>query len=369
MQDITGLNGIPLENANQSWQNAIFERNFQFDEKFVYAVRTTGIYCRPSCPSKVANLENMIIFGSGFAAERSGYRPCMRCKPDFSVNFDKNLFVVEKICRLIESADEYPSLNEMAKESGLSQSHFHRVFKQFTGITPKAYISVCRAKRMQQKLIACQSVTEAFCNSGYNASSRFYAETGKQIGMKPNQFQKQGVGTKMRFAIGQCTLGAILVATTERGVCAVELGDDPNELLEDFQDRFKNAQIVGTDVEFEKTIAHVIGLIENPRQKFALPLDIQGTIFQQKVWEVLRKISIGSTKTYSEVANILGNPSAVRAVAGACTKNKLAIVIPCHRVIKKDGALSGYRWGVERKAQLLERESKVLSKCTEKIQK
>ena len=359
MHDISGLNGIPLENANLSWQKAIFERNVQFDEKFVYAVRTTGIYCRPSCPSKVANLENMIIFGSGFTAERSGYRPCMRCKPNFSINFDKNLAVVEKICRLIESADEYPSLSEMAKESRLSQSHFHRVFKYYTGITPKAYVSVCRAKRMRQNLTSYQSVTEAFFDSGYNANSRFYAESSNQIGMKPSQYQRQGTGTTMRFAIGQCTLGAILVATTERGVCAVELGDDPNELVEDFQDRFSSAQIVGADAEFEKIIAHVIGLIENPRKNFALPLDIQGTIFQQKVWEELRKIPVGSTKTYSEIARILGTPSAVRAVAGACAKNKLAIVIPCHRVIKKDGALSGYRWGVERKAQLLECESKV----------
>ena len=359
MQENSGFYGIPFESATLSWQNAVLERNFQFDEKFVYAVRTTSIYCRPSCPSKAANPDNMIIFGSGFAAERSGYRPCKRCKPDQLVNFDKNYFAVEKVCRLIESADEFPNLVEMAKISGLSQFYFHKVFKQYTGITPKAYVSFCRSNRMRQRLNNCNSVTEAIYDSGYNASSRFYEESSCRIGMKPNQFRNKGAGTKMRFAVGQCSLGAILVASTEKGICAIELGDDPNGLINHFQERFKNAEIVGADVEFEKIIAHVIGLVENPRQKFSLPLDIQGTIFQQKVWNILQKIPVGKTKTYSEVAKTLGNPSAVRAVGSACARNKIAVVIPCHRVIKNDGSLAGYRWGVERKLSLLTRERKV----------
>ena len=359
MQENIGLNGIPLERANHCWQNAVFERDNQFDEIFVYAVRTTGIYCRPSCPSRAAYPENMIIFGSGFAAEKSGYRPCKRCTPDFSAKYDENLVVVVKICRFIESVNELPSLSELANKSGLSPSHLHRIFKLYTGITPKAYGSICRSKRMQQQLLTANSVTEAIFDSGYNASSRFYAESCHQIGMKPSQFRKKGFGTTMRFAIGQCNLGAILVATTKRGICAIELGDDPRDLVEDFQARFNSAQIVGADTEFEKIIAHVVGLAENPIQNFSLPLDIQGTIFQRKVWDILRKIPVGTTKTYLEVAKILGQPSAVRAVAGACASNKLAIVIPCHRVIKSDGKLSGYRWGVERKAQLLEQESRI----------
>jgi AraC family transcriptional regulator of adaptative response/methylated-DNA-[protein]-cysteine methyltransferase len=258
---------------------------------------------------------------------------------------------------MIEEAEELPSLDVLADGAGLSRFHFHRVFKAVTGVTPKAYAQAHRASRMRDALVGGGTVTEAIYGAGFNSSSRFYEASPDLLGMTPSAFRAGGNGEVIRFAVGECSLGAVMVAATARGVCAIELGDDPEALLRILQDRFPKARLVGGDQEFEQLVAQVIGFLEAPGSGLDLPLDIRGSAFQQRVWRALRDIPAGSTATYSEVARRIGRPRAVRAVAQACAANKIAVAIPCHRVVRTDGSSSGYRWGVERKQALLEKES------------
>ena len=260
-------------------------------------------------------------------------------------------------CRAIEAADEPPPLAELAAGAGMSAYHFHRVFKRVTGVTPKAYAAAHRARRVREALSKRSSVTDALYDAGFNSTGRFYESSGKLLGMTPSAYRDRGVGTHIRFAVGQCTLGSILIAATEKGVCAISLGDDPQALVHELEKRFSRAQLVGADSEFERWVARVVGFVEHPALGLDLPLDIRGTAFQQRVWQALREIPPGSTATYSEIAKRVGAPRAVRAVAGACAANCLAVAIPCHRVVRSDGSLSGYRWGVERKRRLLDREN------------
>jgi AraC family transcriptional regulator of adaptative response/methylated-DNA-[protein]-cysteine methyltransferase len=241
--------------------------------------------------------------------------------------------------------------------AGLSPYHFHRVFKSITGVTPKAYAVQTRARRAADKLRTAGTVTEAIYDSGFNSSSRFYENTDARLGMTPGAVRRGGAGTVIRFAVGQASLGAVLVAATKKGVCAILLGDDPDALVRDLQDRFPRAEFEGGNPEFERMVAEVVGLVEAPAQRLDLPLDIRGTAFQQKVWAALSAIPPGKTATYKEIARAIGQPKAVRAVAQACGANPLAIAIPCHRVVRSDGDLSGYRWGVERKRKLIDREA------------
>jgi AraC family transcriptional regulator of adaptative response/methylated-DNA-[protein]-cysteine methyltransferase len=262
-------------------------------------------------------------------------------------------------CRTIESSEQEPSLVQLAERAGLSRFHFQRLFKQHTGVTPRAYFKAHRARRLRDELGKRATVTDALYEAGYNSSGRFYEETTRVLGMTPTRFRARGNGETIRFAIGECSLGSILVASSDKGVCAITLSDDPNELIADLQHRFSKAELVGADAAYEELVAKVVGLVESPNGPFDLPLDIRGTAFQQKVWQALQKIPPGTTASYSEIAAQIGLPSAVRAVAGACAANSLAIAIPCHRVVRTDGNLSGYRWGVERKRALLLRESRV----------
>lgn len=345
----------PRSDADSRWQ-AVLDRDPAFDDCFWYGVRTTGVYCRPSCAARTPKPENVGFFDTRDAAEAAGLRPCKRCRPREDSPKAKQAGLVAAACRRIETAETEPSLDQLARQAGLSPYHFHRVFKAITGLTPKAYAAAKRADRVREGLSDGESVTNALYDAGYGSNSRFYERSNGILGMTPKRFQDGGRDTDIRFAIGQCSLGAILVAQSDKGVVAIAIGDDPERLARDLQDRFPRANLIGGDAEFEKQVARVVGFVEAPQAGLELPLDIRGTAFQQRVWQALRDIPAGETATYSEVAARIGRPEAVRAVAGACAANTLAVAIPCHRVVRTDGSLSGYRWGVERKRALLERE-------------
>ena len=340
----------------ERWQ-AVKRRDSALDGKFVFAVRTTGIYCRPSCASRPAKRENVSFFPTGAEAEKAGYRACKRCRPEKLGTPDPQMQAVKRACERIETAEEAPKLAELAASAGLSPYHFHRVFKAITGVTPKAYAAETRARRAADKLRTAETVTEAIYDAGFNSSSRFYENTDARLGMTPGAVRRGGAGVVIRFAVGEASLGAVLVAATDKGVCAISLGDDPDALVRALQDRFPRAVLKGGDAEFERMVAEVVGLVEAPGQRLDLPLDIRGTAFQQKVWAALQAIPPGKTATYTEIARAIGQPTAVRAVAQACGANPLAVAIPCHRVVRADGDLSGYRWGVERKRKLIDREA------------
>jgi AraC family transcriptional regulator of adaptative response/methylated-DNA-[protein]-cysteine methyltransferase len=294
---------------------------------------------------------------SAAEAERAGFRPCRRCKPDQASPATQQAAMVAELCRFIEQAEQAPTLEVLAERAGMSTFHLHRVFKATTGVTPKAYASAHRAQRMRHQLEAGGSVTDAIYGAGYGSGSRFYEQADQVLGMTASRFRAGGADTAIRFAIGQCSLGAILVARSERGVCAIALGDDPQPLARELQDRFPNARLIGGDAEFERLVAQVVGFVEAPQLGLDLPLDVRGTAFQQRVWQSLQSIPPGRTLSYAELAERIGAPKAVRAVAQACGANTLAVAIPCHRVVRSDGAPSGYRWGVERKRALIEREA------------
>ncbi|KQP60031.1 6-O-methylguanine DNA methyltransferase [Methylobacterium sp. Leaf111] len=340
----------------QRWA-ALIARDARADGTFVYAVRTTGVYCRPSCPSRAANPENVSFHATCDAAEAAGFRPCRRCRPNDVTLAERHAAAIVRACRLIEAAETMPTLEGLAAEAGLSAFHFHRVFRRVTGITPKAYATAKRAERVAQRLPEAGTVTEAVFAAGFNASSRFYAEGPDRLGMRPSAYRTGGAGTAIRFAVAACSLGALLVAATPKGLCAILLGDDPDALVRDLQDRFPRADLAPGDPAFDGWVATVVGFVEAPGRGLDLPLDIGGTIFQQRVWAALRAVPIGTTTTYGAIAQAIGAPTSMRAVAQACGANRLAVAIPCHRVVRADGSLSGYRWGVARKRQLLDREA------------
>ena len=323
---------------------------------FFYSVKTTGVYCRPSCASRLARPENVQFHQTCKDAENAGFRSCKRCKPDQASPVEHS----EKIasaCRLIENSETPPSLKLLAQHVGLSTYHFHRVFKAATGLTPKGYAAAHRASLVRKSLNKSDTVTDAIYDAGYNSNSRFYETSNQVLGMTPSNYRAGGAQTDIRFAVGECSLGSILVAQSQRGICAIFLGDDPDALVRELQDQFPNANLIGGDAGFEQLVAKVVGVVEAPERGLDLPLDVRGTAFQQRVWQSLRKIPAGSTASYTDVAKLIGSPRSVRAVAQACGANKLAVVIPCHRVVRNDGALSGYRWGVERKRALLKKEA------------
>ena len=337
------------------WE-AVQRRERAADGVFYYSVRTTGVYCRPSCGARLARRANVAFHASCEAAESAGFRPCLRCRPDLPPLAERQAQAVAAACRLIETSEEEPDLDALAAAAGMSRFHFHRLFRQHAGVTPKAYAAALRAARVRDELAQGAPVTDALYAAGFQSSSRFYAEADAMLGMAPSRFRAGGAGEEIRFAVGACSLGAILVAATGQGICAILMGDDPEALLHDLQDRFPRARLIGADARFERTVAQVVGFVEAPRIGLDLPLDVRGTAFQQRVWEALRAIPAGATVSYTELAQRIGSPAAVRAVAGACAANLVAVAIPCHRVVRSDGGLSGYRWGIERKRALIERE-------------
>jgi AraC family transcriptional regulator of adaptative response/methylated-DNA-[protein]-cysteine methyltransferase len=337
------------------WE-ALRRRDAAADDVFFYSVATTGVYCRPSCAARPARPENVAFHDTRAAAERAGFRPCKRCRPELPPRAQREAAIVARACRAIEAAEDIPRLDELAAAAGLSSFHFHRLFRRVTGVTPKAYAAAQRQARVQDGLATAASVTAGIYDAGFNSSGRFYEAAGDMLGMTPSAWRAGGVGEAIRFASGDSMLGRVLVAATERGICAILIGDTEAELACDLQARFPAASLRPGEADFAELVARVIAYVDRPGNGLGLPLDIRGTAFQRQVWEVLQAIPAGETLSYGEVAERLGNPLAVRAVAGACAANKLAVAVPCHRVIGRDGQLSGYRWGVARKRALLERE-------------
>ena len=338
--------------------DALRRRDPAADGHFLYSVATTGVYCHPSCAARPARPENVAFFATRAEAERAGFRPCKRCCPDQPPRAAREAALAAAACRQIEAAEEAPSLAALADAAGCSPHHFHRLFRRVVGVTPKAYADAHRQRRVQDDLGAGSGVTEAIYAAGFNSSGRFYEAADGMLGMAPSRYRAGGAGEAVSYAVGRCSLGCVLVAAAGRGVCAILLGDDPAALVADLRARFPRATLGPAEADFAGVVAAVVRLVDDPAAAGGppLPLDIRGTAFQRRVWETLRQIQPGETASYAEVAARIGAPRAVRAVAAACGANKLAVAVPCHRVVAANGGLAGYRWGVARKRALLERE-------------
>ncbi len=348
---------LPSTSANDDarWR-AVLRRDRRADGKFFFGVATTGVYCRASCSARRPHRKHVTFFGTATDAEKAGFRACRRCHPNGPSLTERQAALVAAACRRIETAEEVPDLDTLAKSAGLSRFHFHRLFKTATGMTPKAYAMAHRSERMRAELGRRKTVTEAIYEAGFNSNGRFYANSSGILGMKPKDYQNGGRGAAIRFAVGKCSLGSILVAASEKGVCAIFLGDDPAALTKDLAKRFPKAQLIAGDQDFEDLVAKVIRFVEAPRTGLDLPLDLRGTVFQRRVWKALREIPDRHDLQLFGDRQAHRRTKAVRAVARAIASNRLAVVIPCHRVLCRDGSISGYRWGVERKLSLLKNE-------------
>lgn len=342
--------------SDRACWNAVLARNAEFDGQFYYSVATTGVYCRPSCPARRPARAHVRFHDTAEAAEAAGFRPCRRCKPDQPSLTAQHGAKITQACRLIEAAETPPTLAALADAVGLSPYHFHRLFKARLGVTPKGYAVAHRNKRARAALGNSATVTQAIYDAGFNANSRFYANASEVLGMTPRSFRSGGTDHTIRFAFAECSLGTVLIAASETGVCAILFGDTREALHRDLERQFPRAHLVSGDADFDTLTAEVIDFIENPSSNFDLPLDIRGTAFQHRVWDALRRIPAGSTASYAEIAQAIGMPKSARAVARACASNRIAVAIPCHRVVRSDGSLSGYRGGVARKRALLDKE-------------
>jgi AraC family transcriptional regulator of adaptative response/methylated-DNA-[protein]-cysteine methyltransferase len=338
---------------------AVLDRDSRADGQFWFSVATTGVYCYPSCAARRPRRANVAFHDTAAAAAGAGFRPCKRCRPDLPPRHVRRAQAVSAACRAIETAERAPTLTELAIDAGLSPHHFHRVFKQIAGVTPKQYAIAHRAERARQGLSAGKSVTDSIYDAGFASASRFYASAPDDLGMKPRTFAKGGAGEHIRWEVAKSILGPTLVAATERGVCAILFGASRSAVHAELSERFPRAQLerAESNSEFSGWVTRAIALIENPHGAAELPIDVAGTAFQRRVWSALRQVPAGTTTTYADIAKRIGQPTAARAVAGACAANPVAVAIPCHRVLASDGSLSGYRWGKQRKQALLDRES------------
>jgi len=335
---------------------AVENRDAGADGSFYYGVRTTGVYCRPGCPSRRPLRANTAFFATTSEAEAAGLRACKRCRPTDASTASRHIAAIEKACALLRTSETIPSLGELAAAAAISRFHFHRVFKQVTGATPRDYARTHRLGLLAQRLDAGEKVTEAIYASGFGSSSRAYEAAPAALGMTPGARRRAGDGETIRYVTVATPLGWALVAATGRGVCLTALGDDRERLAAMVRERFPAALLVAEDAALKDWAEQIVRFITDPGQTPDLPLDIRGTAFQTRVWRALQRIPLGRTATYAEIARALGQPKAVRAVAQACAANNLALLVPCHRVIREDGDLAGYRWGLERKRALLERE-------------
>jgi len=351
---MTARRPIPIETitSDPRWL-ALRARDARADGQFFYSVRTTGVYCRPSCASRGARRANVAFHPTRDDAEAAGFRPCLRCRPDLPPLAVRQAQAVAEACRLIDTAEAEPDLDTLARACGMSRFHFHRVFKAQVGITPKAYAAARRAERLRAGLAQAETVTAAAYDAGFGSSGRFYAAAPAVLGMAPARYRQGGTGETIRYALARASLGEVLVAATARGVCAILLGDAGNALLADLRARFPQADLVAAGPDFAGLLANAVALVDTPHAAVELPLDVRGTAFQQRVWQALRAVPPGQTISYAQLAERLGMPQGARAVAAACAANPAAIAIPCHRVVRNDGALAGYRWGIERKRRLL----------------
>jgi AraC family transcriptional regulator of adaptative response/methylated-DNA-[protein]-cysteine methyltransferase len=355
---ITEITAPAYRTEEERWI-AVCDKISAAEGVFWFAVTTTGVYCRPTCRSRRPLRKNVRFFDSPEAAESAGFRPCKRCQPRQAAPSLQSEYAqaIEQACALIQHGDPAPTLSELAAAAGMSRYHFQRVFKGRTGVSPKQYAMAVRHQRAAQTLQTADSVTTALYDAGYASGGHFYTESADALGMTPGAYRGGAAGETIRYGLATCYLGWVLAAATGRGLCAIELGDDPDKLVDALHARFPNAEVMH-DLAFNDWMAQIIAFLDAPEHGLALPLDIQGTAFQRRVWAALREIPAGSTLSYTELATRIGKSSAVRAVAGACAANKLAVAIPCHRVVRQNGELSGYRWGIERKRQLLEQERK-----------
>ena len=348
-----------FDTPDDRWQ-AVAGRDRRADGAFIFAVRTTGIYCRPSCPARTPKRANVVFLDGPEEARQQGFRPCKRCRPDDAAGDTLEAQAVTAAARLIDRAVEtgepVPPLQTLADRAGFSKYHFHRMFKRSLGVTPKAYEAALRSRRMTAALATEPSITDAIYGAGYSSSSRFYETASARLGMPPKAHRRGGAGERIRYAVAACSLGFVLVAATDRGVCAIQFGDDRTVLVAGLAARFANAALGPGDDGFADLVDRVVALVEQPGAGHDLPLDLRGTAFQERVWQALRSIPAGQTASYAEIAQAIGAPRAARGVARACAANPAAVAVPCHRVVGSDGDLRGYRWGLDRKAKLLARE-------------
>lgn len=344
-------------NVNARWE-AILKRDASADGRFVYAVRSTGIYCRPSCASRKPNKNNVLIFEFPEMAEGRGFRPCLRCTPQ-DAGCDPRFEKVRKAVRYIEEhADENPTLAELGRCVGLSPHHLQRTFKAALGVTPRQYLESLKAQKYKDLLKNGRDLAGAGYEAGYGSSRGVYEGASRYMGMTPAAYKKGGEGVSIRYGITTCTLGRLLVAATEKGVCRVSIGERVGELVADLKNEYNHAKLMRSDDELKKYLNVVVRLAEGEPASESLPIDVRASAFQCRVWERLRSISPGDTMAYKDIAEDLGVPKGARAVGRACAENPVALLVPCHRVVRGDGALAGYRWGVERKRKLLEMERK-----------
>lgn len=339
--------------AEARWATVVERRT---DDSFVYAVTTTRVFCRPTCPARLPRREHVEFFDSARQAASAGFRPCKRCRPDLARPDQDRERLVTDLCRWIDASETKPSLKTLAERAGMSPAHTLRLFKAVVGLTPAAYASARRAERLRKSLPESASVTEAIYRSGFGSAGRFYASASTALGMRPAVYRSGAASERIEFACATSTLGMVLVAATQRGICAVLLGDGSEQLEEDLRRRFPQAELAAAGPSFTKHLRAVVRAVERPQLAPELPLDVRGTVLQERVWRALREIPPGTTLTYGELARRLGAPRATRAVASACAANSVAVLIPCHRVVGADGSLRGYRWGLDRKQALLERE-------------
>lgn len=341
----------------QRWQ-IVLERDARYDGRFVFGVRTTGIYCMPSCPARHPRPENVVFFAAPEQAELAGYRACKRCRPDTLAPREPNLELIRRVCRALEARpDAPPTLTELAQEFHFSPAHLQRTFKRLVGVKPKQYALGLRVQRLKDELRGSDTVTTAAFNAGFNGLSRLYEQP--PLGMTPARYRRGGAALEIGYAVVESPLGWLLVAATAQGICSVKLGDSPRALEAELQNEFAAATLRGDSPQLRRWVSAIVDYLRGEQPHLDLPTDVRATAFQRRVWEDLRRIPPGETRSYSAVAEALGNPKAARAVARACALNPTAIVVPCHRVVGEDGRLRGYRWGLERKRRLLEQEKRM----------
>ncbi|WP_108125605.1 bifunctional DNA-binding transcriptional regulator/O6-methylguanine-DNA methyltransferase Ada [Saccharospirillum mangrovi] len=339
---------------------ALVERRFDTLEPFYYAVVTTGVVCRPDCSSRRPLRENVRFFDALADAEAAGYRPCKRCRPDAHSPLEQQRQAMIAVCRRLETEDPTPTLADLAADLNLSQWHFQRQFRKVLGVTPHQYATEFRAGRLKNALKSAASVTAASYEAGYGSSSRLFEAAQSRLAMSPSEFRRGAPGQRLHYGLAPCHLGWVGLVASERGICGLELADDAEAVLARLRSTFAKAELIAAGDAFDELLAQVVAFLAAPQTEWSLPLDIQGTAFQCQVWQALRTVPVGQTLSYSELATRLGRPEASRAVAGACAANKLAVVVPCHRITRADGDISGYRWGVQRKRRLLDQEAELV---------